>query len=141
MIIATTKTMKIIRKTIIKTTITSVEVPSVSVLAESKENTLSERLRKKKQKNGGFQKSNTAWKVSKDGVFSGPYFPAFGLNTEIYGVNTDQKKLRIWTLFTQCGRIGLRSLLPRLVKVNLCWKIHQKKIAWFYRLNVSYFLS
>ena len=27
--------------------------------------------------------------------FSGPYFPAFG-------VNTDQKKLRIRTLFTQC---------------------------------------
>ena len=24
----------------------------------------------------------TAWKVSKYGVFSGPYFPAFGLNTE-----------------------------------------------------------
>ena len=27
-------------------------------------------------------------------IFSGPYFPAFGLNR-------DQKKLRIWTLFTQ----------------------------------------
>ena len=26
----------------------------------------------------------TAWKVSKYGVFSGPYFPAFGLNTERY---------------------------------------------------------
>ena len=29
-------------------------------------------------------KENTAWKVSKYGVFSGPYFPAFGLNTERY---------------------------------------------------------
>ena len=29
----------------------------------------------------------TAWKVSKYRVFSGPYFPVFGLNTEIYGVN------------------------------------------------------
>ena len=38
------------------------------------------------------------------------YFPAFGLNTEIYckslysvqmRENTDKKKLRIWTLFTQ----------------------------------------
>ena len=29
----------------------------------------------------------TAWKVPKYGVFSGRYFPAFGLNTEIYGVN------------------------------------------------------
>ena len=26
----------------------------------------------------------TLWKVSKYGVFSGPYFPVFGLNTEIY---------------------------------------------------------
>ena len=42
----------------------------------------------------------TAWKVSKCGVISGPYFPIFGLNTEIiskfpYSIqipeNTDQK--------------------------------------------------
>ena len=32
------------------------------------------------------EKPYTAWKVSKYGVFSGPYFPAFGLNTERYGV-------------------------------------------------------
>ena len=29
----------------------------------------------------------TAWKVFKYGDFSGPYFPAFGLNTKMYGVN------------------------------------------------------
>ena len=29
----------------------------------------------------------TVWKVSKYWVFFGPYFPVFGLNTEIYGVN------------------------------------------------------
>ena len=30
----------------------------------------------------------TTWKVSKYGVISGPYFPAFGLNTdfEIFGI-------------------------------------------------------
>ena len=53
---------------------------------------------------------NTAWKVTKCGVFSGPYFPVFGMNKGIYGVisvtvrtqeNTKQKKLRIWTFFTQ----------------------------------------
>ena len=46
----------------------------------------------------------TTWKVSKYGVISGPYFPLFGLNTEIFSVqeNTDQKKLRIWSLFRQC---------------------------------------
>ena len=31
--------------------------------------------------------SSTAWKVSKYGVFSGPYFPAFGLNTERYDLS------------------------------------------------------
>ena len=43
---------------------------------------------------------HTAWKVSKYGVFYGPYFPAFGLNIlriSPYSVriweNTDQKKL------------------------------------------------
>ena len=49
-------------------------------------------------------------KVSKYGVFSGPYFFVFGLNTEIskspYSVriqeNTSLKKLCIWTLLTQC---------------------------------------
>ena len=30
-------------------------------------------------------KRNTAWKVSKNRVFSGPYFPVFGLNTGKYG--------------------------------------------------------
>ena len=55
-----------------------------------------------------FRPFSTALKVSKYGAFSGPYFPVFGLNTEIYSVNvrirknTDQKKLRIWTLSTQC---------------------------------------
>ena len=55
---------------------------------------------------------STVWKVTICGVFSGPYFPVFGLNTyrvlrskSRYSVqikeNTDQKKLRIWTLFTQ----------------------------------------
>ena len=41
---------------------------------------------------------HTAWKVSKYGVFSGPYFPVFGLNTE-YSVNLHvQSEYRnIWT--------------------------------------------
>ena len=53
---------------------------------------------------------DNARKMSKYGVFSGPYFAVFGLNIKIYSKspysvqkrgNTDQKKLRIWTLFTQ----------------------------------------
>ena len=53
---------------------------------------------------------HTAWKVSKYGVFSSLYFPAFGLNTEIYALNVRTqskygklrtwKKLRIWTFHT-----------------------------------------
>ena len=41
---------------------------------------------------------HTAWKVSRYGVFSGPYFPVFGLNTERYSVS-----LRIQS---ECGKIG-----------------------------------
>ena len=41
----------------------------------------------------------TAWKVSKSGVISGPYFPVFELNTEIYSVNlriqSEYRKIRI----------------------------------------------
>ena len=33
----------------------------------------------------------TAWKVSKYGVISGPYFPEFRLNTEIYELNLRSK--------------------------------------------------
>ena len=40
----------------------------------------------------------TAWKVSKYGVFSGPYFPTFGLNTDRYSVSlriqSDCEKIR-----------------------------------------------
>ena len=43
----------------------------------------------------------TAWKVSKYGLFSGPYFIAFGLNTERYGVS-----LRIQS---ECGKIRTRK--------------------------------
>ena len=44
---------------------------------------------------------STAWKVSKYGVFSGPYFPTFGLNTERYGVS-----LRIQS---KCGKRRTRE--------------------------------
>ena len=40
--------------------------------------------------------TDTARKVSKDGVFSGPY-------------DSDQKKLRIWTLFTQTDTVICRG--------------------------------
>ena len=72
------------------------------------------------------------WKVSKCGVFSGPYFPVFELPTEIYKINPrlqskygkirTRKELRIWILFTQCQ--GLEQTMKMLnLKVlinNLC---------------------
>ena len=44
-------------------------------------------------------KYDTAWKVSKYGVISGPYFPVFGLNTEVYSVNLhiQSEYRKIWT--------------------------------------------
>ena len=48
---------------------------------------------------------STAWKVSKYGVFSGPYFPAFRLNTKRYVVS-----LRIQS---ECGKYGPEKT-PRL---------------------------
>ena len=44
---------------------------------------------------------NTAWKESKYGVLPGPYFHAFGLNTERYGVS-----LRIQS---ECRKIRTRK--------------------------------
>ena len=58
---------------------------------------------------------DNARKMSKYGVFSSPYFPLFGLNIKIYSKspysvqkqeNTDQNKLRIWTLFKQWEILG-----------------------------------
>ena len=43
--------------------------------------------------------ANTAWKVSKYGLFVVSVFPYSNWIPE----NTDQKTLRIWTLFTQCN--------------------------------------
>ena len=45
-------------------------------------------------------KSCTAWKLSKYGVISSPYFPAFVLNTERYVSLRIQSELL--TLFTHC---------------------------------------
>ena len=67
-----------------------------------------------------YGKRCTAWKMFKYGIFSGPYFPAFGLNTERYFVSLHiqsecgkirtKKKIRIWTHFTQkCFLLWIKS--------------------------------
>ena len=59
---------------------------------------------------------NSAWKLSKYGVFSGPYFPVFGLNTEIYSVD-----LRIQSVFLEILQNSLENICARasfLVKLQ-----------------------
>ena len=64
----------------------------------------------------------TMWKVSKYGVFSGPYFPLFGLNTERYGVNLH--------IQSECGKIRTRknSVFGHFHAVYMKVKLY--KIAW-----------
>ena len=57
----------------------------------------------------------------KNGVFSGPYFHVFGLDTEIYGIDfryqskygkiVDQKKLRIRTFSCNVEKDGILNLI------------------------------
>ena len=70
----------------------------------------------------------TAWKVSKYGVFSGQYFPVFGLNAEIYGVNlriqSEYRKIRT-RKNAVCGRF-LRSNCGNNIK-NFWYYSHENK--------------
>ena len=84
---------------------------------------------------------NTAWKVSKYGVFSGSYFPVFGLCQSLYLVqiqkNTDQKKLHNWALFTQwkfsVNGQCLQSfgwVVPNLEKLLVYGLFHHQQITF-----------
>ena len=64
----------------------------------------------------------TAWKVSKYGVFSGPYFPAFRLNTEIYGVDEGKygpEKTPYLDTFAVCGHCNYSKSKQLANKVML----------------------
>ena len=85
-------------------------------------------------------RNNTAWKVSKYGVFSGPHFLAFGLNTERYSAF-----LRIQS---ECGKIRTRknsafghfsrsvSNIEHFKVIALRWRnsLHKK---WSFTLRIS----
>ena len=77
----------------------------------------------------------TAWKVSKYRVFSGPYFPVFRLNTEIYSVN-----LRIQS---ECRRIRIRkdSVFGHISRGDLVLTLSCKKIFSRIITSVSLKLS
>ena len=63
--------------------------------------------------------------VNTDFFFSGPYFPAFGLNT-------DQKKLRIWTLHVA---YSLQRSIQNPVK-HLRWRFLQQIVPIFQSLTI-----
>ena len=67
--------------------------------------------------------TGTAWKVSKYGVFSGRYFPVFGLNTEIYGVDLHipSEYRKIWTRKNSAFGFFSRSVTALITKTT--WKI------------------
>ena len=72
---------------------------------------------------------NTAWKVFKYGVISGPYFPVFGLNTEIYSINlriqSEYRKIRTRNN-SVFGHFSLDALLlPWILRLN---QIHKKNM-------------
>ena len=75
----------------------------------------------------------TAWKVSKYGVFSGPYFPIFGLNTTIHAVvrhpeSNFAQSFQFGVCVCVCVCVCLR---PFTVKASLVW------ISWDTREQIN----
>ena len=65
------------------------------------------------------------WNVSKYGVISGPYFPVFGLNTEIYGANNYYTH-RLTTICSICKEIESNvneEELENFLKFSNCWNL------------------
>ena len=81
----------------------------------------------------------TAWKVSKYGVISGPYFPVFGLNTEIYGLNlrvqSEYRKIRTRNN-SGSGHFSRSVCIHRMVDSVFIWK----NILWENKTIFSYIL-
>ena len=86
----------------------------------------------------------TAWKVSKHGVFSGPYFPVFGLNTGKY----EQEKIPYldtflkqflptespWKMIKNSNYFILKALFILKIFKFLSWLFdHVEKTAWLER--------
>ena len=85
----------------------------------------------------------TAWKVFKCGVFSGPYFPVFGLNTEIYSIDlriqSECRKIRTWknSLFKQFSRSDVYCNVWPCLSGFQCYLKHYYNL---YKLCFCHFL-
>ena len=75
----------------------------------------------------------TAWKVSNYGLFSGPYFPAFGLNTERYSVSLH--------IQSECGKIRTRknSVFGHFSRSDIQGKVSSNHWQWLYIVFPLYF--
>ena len=65
--------------------------------------------------------------MSKYGVISGPYFPIFGLNTEIYGVNlriqSESRKIRTRNNSVYLDTFHAVIMLGK--QLDIVWKLFQ----------------
>ena len=80
----------------------------------------------------------TAWKVSKYGVFSGPYFPVFGLNTEKYGPEKTAYLDTFHAAYGSSYHIVLAYLMSdkfHLFYKNKLW--HHQELVWMMRTHSS----
>ena len=71
---------------------------------------------------------NTVWKVSKYGVFSGLYFPIFGLNTEIYAITLvgswvwvlcSESSILDFMLYSHVHVLGLLQKMTVIIKCDV----------------------
>ena len=91
----------------------------------------------------------TSWKVSKYGVIFGPYFPAFGLNTEIYRVNLrvesecreiQTRNNSVFGHFWRSVNLGQKlnhcftCLFPNALYISL---LHEVQVLQFKRFSVN----
>ena len=92
----------------------------------------------------------TVWKVSKYGVISGPRFPAFGLNMEIYSINlciqSKYRKIRTRnnSVFGHFSRSTIRSRFNKEHKFSsilwnktICQEFKDKLNAKFFNPNLN----
>ena len=85
--------------------------------------------------------STTGWKMSKYWVISGPYFPVFGLNTEIYSVNlriqSEYRKIRTRNN-SAFGHFSRSDKYTILEKINATRLRNQTKLKRIKKLDTSY---
>ena len=87
--------------------------------------------------------NGTAWKVPKCEVISGPYFPVFGLNKEIYEVNlriqSEYSKIRtrINSVFGHFSRSGFAKYVGKVsVLIFLFLEFAWASIVQLYMKNI-----